>query len=391
MGKNNHIRSLYHRYINGKTSVKETDDLFKYFDVSSEEDLKQLIDTSFDTVEEDISPVTVSEEQVLHRIDESIHNHIQLHQDGHSPAIRRRFPILRWSAAAAVFIVAGWAIAHWGLTTTPTYPSDTNTVVNDPSPGRTQATLTLADGQLIELKENEEGITIVDNQVKYADGSPIADSPLATKLNTINTPRGGQYRITLPDGTKVWLNAASTLRYPGRFLTNERVVELDGEAYFEVSKAIGKPFRVVSRQQVVQVLGTYFNINSYPDEPSIKTTLLEGAVKVTSADKLRSVTLSPGKQAVLTEEELHTRDADTDVVMAWKNDDFIFRGQNLQTTMRQLARWYDVEIAYASTAPVHLKIGGSISRKNSLSSVLKAMESTNSIAFEFDGKTILVK
>ncbi|MDR2283665.1 MAG: FecR domain-containing protein [Sphingobacterium sp.] len=391
MEKNNHIRSLYHRYINGKTSVKETNELFNYFGVSSEEELKQLIDTSFNSFAEDISPATVSEKQVLHRIDKSIHSHIQLDQDLNSPAIHRRFPILRWSAAAAVFIMAGWAIAHWVLPTPSTQPTSTGTFINDPEPGHTQATLTLADGHLIELKENEGGITIVDNQVKYADGSPIADSPLATKLNTINTPRGGQYRITLPDGTKVWLNAASTLRYPGRFLPHERIVELDGEAYFEVSKAPGKPFKVVSKQQVVQVLGTHFNINSYPDEPNVKTTLLEGSVKVTSAGKLRSVTLSPGKQAVLTAEELLSRDADTDAVMAWKNDDFIFRGQNLQTTMRQLARWYDVEIAYASTAPLHLKIGGSISRKNSLSSVLKAMESTNSIAFEFDGKTILVK
>ncbi len=393
MEQNNHIRLLYHRYINGKTSVRETDELFKYFGVSSEENLKQLIDNSFDTFEEDPSPITVSEERVLHRIDRSIHSHIQLHhQETYRPAIRRHLPILRWSVAAAVFILAGWVLSqYWVLAPKNEITLTPSAFTPDQEPGRSRAILTLADGQLIELKENEEGITISGNEIKYKDGLNIAEMSSSTQLNTISTPRGGQYRIILADGTKVWLNAASTLRYPGTFSNKERTVELDGEGYFEVAKNPDKPFKVVSRKQVVQVLGTHFNVNTYPEESNVKTTLSEGTVRVTSLTDAQSVELFPGTQSVLSSKGIQVRNIDTEAVIAWKNDDFIFREQSLQTTMRQLSRWYDVEIAYADSAPMHLKIGGSVSRKNSLSNVLKAMESTNSIKFEFDGKTILVK
>lgn len=377
--------------MNRTASVEEMDELFDYFGKSQEDELKQLVDHTFDTLEENTALPSNAEHNALSRLDTHIHSHIRSSIDDTTPIVRMRFPV-RWAVAIVIFIAAGWAISRWRLLPSP--PEGTPTSIAhtpDSAPGRAQATLTLEDGRTIELKETEEGIMVVGDQVRYNDGQDVAEGVAVSQLSTISTPRGGQYRITLSDGTKVWLNAASSLRYPGSFLSKERLVELNGEGYFEVAKNPNKPFKVISRGQVTQVLGTHFNINSYPDESSVKTTLLEGSVKVASLDTDQSVTLVPGKQSVLTTKGLQVHDVDMEATIAWKNDDFIFRGQDLKTTMRQLARWYDVEIAYANNAPFHLKIGGSVSRKNSLSSVLRAMESTNSVKFEFDGKTILVK
>ncbi|ERJ57951.1 FecR family protein [Sphingobacterium paucimobilis] len=395
MEKNHHIRALFNRYMRRRASEKETDELFDYFGNASENDLRQLIDDTLSDSGEDTSEASTIEQDILTRIDTRIHGHlapVTIEEDT-TPLFRKRLSIVRWAAAAAVFIVASWGLSQYWLSAPERdrNVNETSLLKADQEPGRSRAVLTLADGQLIELKESEEGITITGNEVKYKDGPSVAEVTSNTRLNTISIPRGGQYRITLADGTKVWLNAASTLRYPTAFPNKERIVELDGEGYFEVAKNPDKPFKVISKEQVVQVLGTHFNINTYADESNIKTTLLEGSVQVTSLHSQQSVKLSPGTQSVLTPQGVQIREIDTDAVMAWKNNDFIFRGQSLKTTMRQLARWYDVEIEYADNAPIHLKIGGNISRKNNLSSVLKAMESTHSVKFEFDGKTILVK
>ncbi|MBB5637437.1 ferric-dicitrate binding protein FerR (iron transport regulator) [Pedobacter cryoconitis] len=265
-------------------------------------------------------------------------------------------------------------------------------------PGGNKATLTLADGKKITLDEavngplaEEAGIIITktkDGQLVYtvsARNNKLADGQAA--MNLISTPKGGQYQVNLPDGTKVWLNAASSLRYPAVFTGAERSVILTGEAYFEVAKDPVKPFKVSAALQTVEVLGTHFNINSYQDEPAVKTTLLEGAVKV-NAQSAGDVFLKPGQQAVLLGNHLNVNLASTEEAVAWKNGMFRFKDADLQTVMRSVARWYDVEVNYEGNLPVR-QFSGEIHRNINLSEVLDIL-SFFKVHFRIEGKKITV-
>jgi len=270
-------------------------------------------------------------------------------------------------------------------------------------PGGNKAMLTLSNGTKILLDDAHKGeiakqsnVSITKtagNQIVYAT-SPGKNLPgnqqLAYQLqNTISTPNGGQYQLILPDGTKVMLNAASSLTYPASFHGNERLVQLDGEAYFEVAKNKKMPFRVKSGDQTVEVLGTHFNINAYQDESSIKTTLLEGAVKVSSG--IKSALIIPGQQAVINRSgagEILKHTVDVDKETAWKNGLFSFQNDDLHSIMRQVARWYDVKVVYADNLP-NEKFIGEISRSSDLSDVFKILE-LNNVRFEVAGKTVTV-
>jgi len=205
--------------------------------------------------------------------------------------------------------------------------------------------------------------------------------------NTATTPRGGQYQFILSDGTKVWLNSASSIKYPVQFIGNERKVELTGEAYFEVVHNAKMPFRVVSNGQTVEDLGTHFNINAYNDENVIKTTLLEGSVKVSSA--AGNNTIKPGQQAVLNNGNISViNDADLDAAVAWKNGFFYFDDNNIQEVMRQLARWYDVDIKCEGELPSR-QFSGEISRNVKASQILDIL-SFKKIHYKIDGKSIVI-
>lgn len=265
-------------------------------------------------------------------------------------------------------------------------------------PGGNKATLTLANGQEITLDgadngqlAEQAGIIITktkDGQLVYTVSDQ--DTPTAerqTAMNTIATPKGGQYQINLPDGTKVWLNAASSLRYPTVFTGTERRVSLTGEAYFEVAKVQpAKPFSVNSPTQTVEVLGTHFNINSYADEQTVKTSLLEGSVKVTA--QTGAVFLKPGQQAVLLGNQLNVNLSNTEEAIAWKNGMFSFKDADLQTVMRTVARWYDVEVSYEGNFPGR-QFSGEIHRNINLSEVLDIL-SFFKVHFRIDGKKITV-
>lgn len=268
-------------------------------------------------------------------------------------------------------------------------------------PGGNKALLTLADGTVIVLDSaangqiTTQGATMIvkkqDGQLVYdATGNKPVDGH--TTWNTISTPRGGQYQVVLPDGSKVWLNAASSLRFPAGFEGNERRVELSGEAYFEVEK--GKmPFIVKlisganSEAGEVKVMGTHFNINNYADEGSIKTTLLEGMVQVVSHG---SAVLKPGQQAVLTQDARLTvhEDVDVEEAIAWKNGLFQFNDADVQTVMRQITRWYDVEVEYQGSMPTE-KFVGEIPRSSAITEVLKMLELSN-VHYKIEGKKITV-
>lgn len=263
-------------------------------------------------------------------------------------------------------------------------------------PGGNNAILTLADGKKIILNNASEGEIAKQSGIsitKTADGqliyNAVSNGTANAELlyNTIETPKGGQYQIILPDGTKVWLNAASSLRFPAVFTGNERKVELTGEGYFEVAKNKKMPFRVASGSQVVEVLGTHFNINSYHDEAGIKTTLLEGSVRIVS-DANKDLLLKPGQQALLHNNSINVKAADMDEAVAWKNGLFQFNNTDLKTVMRQLSRWYDVSVRYEGTVPDE-KFGGAIERSLQLSEVFEILEKSK-VRFRIEGREVIV-
>lgn len=318
------------------------------------------------------------------------------------PAIKTRR--LWYLASAAIVFIIGFA-GYFYLTRTTSEQqltarrhSKNNAII----PGSNKAFLTLADGRKISLTDAESGEIVKQEGLsinKTADGKIVYTVVAQGKkgghekmvFNTIETPNGGQYQINLPDGTKVWLNAASSLRYPTKFAGNIRRVELSGEGYFEVAK-VHIPFVVKTSGQEVEVLGTHFNINSYKDEDNIKTTLLEGSVRVTPlgvAKNSHSKLLKPGEQSQLNESDIKVKTVDTEAIVAWKNGDFVFKGDDFKTIMNKVARWYDVEVVYRGDFD-HLKFGGYISRSKDISAVLNIMESTGKIHFTIEGKKITV-
>ena len=222
---------------------------------------------------------------------------------------------------------------------------------------------------------------------KVASSTGGKDLRGAVAYNTLTTPRGGQYHLTLSDGTSVWLNAASSIKYPIAFTGNERRVEITGEVYFEVEHNAAKPFRVICNGQTVEDLGTHFNINAYNDENAVKTTLLEGSVNVSAAGKNKM--LKPGEQAQLQHGNIRIADVDVNKVAAWKNGLFQFNDDNIRDIMRQLGRWYDVDIKYEGNLP-DWEFSGAIPRNANLSQVLDILSFVK-VHFRIDGKTIVVK
>lgn len=271
--------------------------------------------------------------------------------------------------------------------------------INDIAPGGNRAILTLADGSKIALEDAHQGEIAVQSGIsitKTSEGQLIYEKPgaefrvLNSKAiyNKIETPKGGQYQVNLPDGSKVWLNAASSLSYPAAFSGTERKVELTGEAYFEISPNKLMPFKVVSAGQVVEVVGTHFNINAYSNEPQIKTTLIEGSVKVSEGSLNRISYLKPGEEALNNKGDILVHSANVEQVMAWKNGNFQFNDIYLIDIMRQLERWYDIEIDYSAVP--HTRYNAYMSRDLNLSRVLEILEVTGRVKFSIEGKTVKI-
>lgn len=314
----------------------------------------------------------------------------------------RVFPLWKYLSAAVLLIVAGFSIYFFAIKTKMEDQHQQAAIL----PGKNNATLTLADGKKVNLNEVGNGALLKQSGIqitKSADGQllykVLNDAEKTSKLvsyNLVETPRGGQYQIILPDGTKVWLNAASSLRFPLSFASMEdRKVELKGEAYFEVTKDKTHPFKVINEGQEVKVLGTHFNINSYKDEGAIKTTLLEGSVVVTS-DYAKNgvkeeVKIKPGEQAILTDKGLNVVEKDVEEVMDWKNGDFIFQKESLKQIMSRVGRWYNVDVAYEKDVNTGLTFSGQMSRSKNIKEILTNLESTGEIEFEISGSKIKVK
>lgn len=278
-------------------------------------------------------------------------------------------------------------------------PVDTkqNPIAIDVPAGGDRAVLVLSDGRKVSLTDVPVGIVTGDQGIqlnKTINGELIysKESQSAPKVNTIVIPWGGQYRLQLADGTKVWLNAATTLKYPTSFIgMRERRVELSGEAYFEVSRDKNKPFIVKTRKQEVTVLGTHFNVNAYRDDNKTVTSLEEGLILVKDGGSMKTVT--PGQQAISINTRLVIQPANLKVALAWKNDKMSFQDTGIDDVMKQISRWYNVIVEYQGVIPDD-KITGTISRNSNLSSVLKMLEAMQ-IKFELvetaQGKKLIIK
>ncbi|MBO9150781.1 FecR family protein [Chitinophaga sp. GCM10012297] len=309
-------------------------------------------------------------------------------------ALRRpakTYRLYRWAAAAAAILL----IAAAAYLLRPKSP-DQQTVaqtVTDVAPGGSKAVLVLADGSTVTLdsagnqviRQGSTAIRQQAGQLRYE----AADDASEISYNTLKTPRGGQFRITLPDGTGVWLNAESSLRFPTAFRGKERLVEVSGEAYFEVAKDAALPFRVnVANRATIEVLGTNFNVNAYEDESEIAATLLSGAVKVGTGG--RSALLKPGQQARVNTGVSVMNGVDIEKVMAWKNGVFNFKDAKLKEVMKQLSRWYDIEVEYRGNVP-DTEFWGKMGRNLTLLQVLNGLEATGiHFKLEDNGKKLVV-
>lgn len=316
--------------------------------------------------------------------------------------LSRSTVFFRWAAAAVILLALGSLIYLYSGGSKSLFHKQ-RSYASDALPGSNKAILVLADGRKISLSDvnngnvaKEAGLSIT----KTADGQLVYNvleeiSSGATKddtYNTIETPKGGVWQIKLPDGSSVWLNAASSLTYPISFAKGKnRIVELKGEAYFEVSKDKEHPFVVKTAKQEVEVLGTHFNINSYADESEVKTTLLEGSVKVVPylAGEQANV-LKPGEQSILNAKGINIKEVDADEAIDWKNGYFMFNNERQESIMRKIARWYNVQIEYADASAKDVMYYGSISRFENVSKLLRKFEQTGEVRFEINKNKITV-
>ncbi len=389
MDKKN-FQKLLDRYIAGEASWEEEQHLLNFYG-------------SFQKQSEPIQDVDQIGDHIFERIQETVH---PVEEDQYS----YRFYYLKSISIAAMILLAittGIYFYSNREIAEPEHFAEID-VRNDIAPGYNKAILTLADGSKISLDDAANGllasqgniaITKTDNGQIVYEKSAVDRSKLISNrpvINTIQTPKGGKYQVRLPDGSKVWLNSASTLSYPTTFAGNERKVQLKGEAYFEISPNKNIPFRVQSDNQVVEVLGTHFNINSYDDEDYVKTTLLEGSVKVILNSKPNMVSdsrlLKPGEQSLTksSRSDIRIENADTEKAVAWKNGYFKFRNTPIREIMREIERWYDVELVYEGKMPTD-EFTGFISNDVKISAVLKIMEESGGVKFTVKGKKLKVK
>jgi transmembrane sensor len=321
------------------------------------------------------------------------------------PVKSRRLHFVR--VAAALFLLvglgAGIRFIWFNPAVNPTPDLIASSAQRPLTPGSDRAWLRLADGSVVYLDSTDKGLLASqagmrlekrdDGSIVYQSIPGVTEPVDALVYNEIRTPRGGQYQVVLSDGTHVWLNAETTLRFPVSFKGRERKVDLSGEAYFEVAKDAGRPFRVMTTGSLVEVYGTHFNVNAYADEASVRTTLLEGSVAVGAAvgestGKLQM--LSPGQQAsVKVDGSVEVDDrADTEEAIAWKNGRFQFNSADIRSIMRQIARWYDAEVVFQGNPSLHFT--GQITRRDDVSRVLQMMEMTGEVHFRIEGRKIYV-
>ena len=304
---------------------------------------------------------------------------------------RRREFMRKWAVAAAIVMPLAVGLCFYN------YRSDEVAPVPENMGKRHQVSLTLNDGRVLQVQQwnndsviQESGtgilVSVGQQMIYHAEKVQLKEEI----FNTLSVPRSTEYQVQLSDGTRVWLNSESELRYPVDFVSTERKVFLRGEAYFQVAKDTTKPFRVVVNDMMVEALGTGFNINAYQDDNCLRTTLVEGKVRVSYSDTRQECILVPGEQAVLKEGVLTSGQVNVDDIIAWKKGRFVFSDMPLETIANQLERWYDVEIRFDDTVAKYYRFTGVMKRYNELEQVLGLIEETTNVRFKVEGRQVRV-
>ena len=311
---------------------------------------------------------------------------------------KSRYLLFSGIAAACILIIMSGAYIFFSrqskINTTHAVADKKQSPVNDVAPGQFKAMLTLSDGSQVVLDTVQgqiitgEGAAQVNNSNGHLYYNSSPEKQKETVYNTLATNRGEQYSMTLPDGTKLWLNAASSVRFPVAFTGSYRDVEITGEVYFEVARNKEKPFRVKAGEEQIEVLGTHFNVNAYSNEPFMRTTLIEGSVKVNL--RASSALLKPNEQALVKKGNtaINVSPADGQAAIAWKSGYFKLTNSEISDIMRQIARWYDIEVTYKGNVPSGT-ISGEVPRNLNLSEVLKVLELSD-VRCKLEGKTLIV-
>ncbi|MEP7376011.1 MAG: FecR domain-containing protein [Chitinophagaceae bacterium] len=401
MEKPEQFNYLYSRYVANQATPEELTSLFGLIaDEQNNEQLKQLLGETLDQLQVgpgsfNITPVTIPDIPAV--------------------PVRQISPWKKIAVAASITLILGLGtyVAFFNKARHSGPEPEAIAQTDVPAPATNRAMVTLADGSIVYLDSAGNGQLAIQQNVKLtktADGKIIYESPpLSTRgegsgvtFNTLSNPRGSKViDMTLSDGSHVWLNAGSSITYPVAFITNERKVAITGEAYFEITHDASKPFRVSMAPSPsgraggeVEVLGTHFNVNAYDDENEIKVTLLEGSVKVipfSTRGEGQGLRLTPGQQAVIARNEaISTNNSpDLEQVMAWKNGLFSYKGVDINTIMRQVEKWYDVEIVFEKD--IKERFYAEVPRNTNISTLLKMLETTKAVHFEIDGKKVKVK
>ena len=379
------INYLIRQYANNRATEEEIEDLFTLLKSNGEDESLQLeLMLMATTAEPDPQFDAQKWEPFIQKVLET----------KSSPV--RRMSRKWWKVAGAAVAISVIALTAFllmrGNEELPSTENGKTAPIAQIVPGKNGAVLTLADGRQIVLDSAGNGTLTAQGKttVAISEGRLIYSGDSEGNkayFNTMTTPKGRKFQLVLPDGSSVWLNAASSITYPTIFSGNTREVTITGEAYFEVAKDRTKPFHVKVNSMDIEVLGTHFNVNAYSNESDMKTTLFEGSVKVNMQDK--SNILKPGQQAIVNDQQIRTdNNADLDQVLSWKNDLFNFNRANLQSIMKQLERWYDIEVVYEGNIPEG-SFRGKVSRNSDLSDVLNILKDVG-IRFKIEGKKIIV-
>jgi transmembrane sensor len=387
-----HIRRIVDRYLSGEATPGE----------------RRIVDDWYRSQDDGLVEVPAGTDSGPEELSDRMRRRLLATIDIADGKRTQRFRHPGWMVAASLLLLAGLGIGIRILKERIRVPNATSSEIESPPvqplmPGSDRAWLRLADGSVLYLDSTASGSLarqagmrlekMADGGIVYVSDASIPVPGGALTYNEISTPKGGQYRVVLSDGTQVWLNAATSIRFPVTFPEGERRVTLRGEAYFEVARDAARPFRVEASGSLVEVMGTHFNVNAYEDESAVRTTLLEGRVGVRSmrkgtADRMN--VLAEGQQASVTGDGTVrvTSEADTEEAVAWKNGRFQFNSSDLRSIMRQIARWYDAEVVFEGDPDLHFT--GQITRKDEVAKVLKMLEMTGEVRFRIEGRRIHV-
>lgn len=385
------LKQLYHKFLSKQCSQEEISYLMDHFLLKGEETelneliLAQLKSESYETQDTEEVSLVLNNNRKL--IQEKINEELSV-----KPSSLRIY--LRAAAVLGLITACSWYF--FNANTDHKISGNKILASGDVGPGSTRARLILSNGESIDLENANEGAVISKDGTSYAKilGGKLtcllqSSGNNDTAYNTITTPKGGMYQLVTPDGSKIWLNASSELKFPGSFGSGRRIVELKGEAYFEVAKDKKRPFIVKTSGQETEVLGTHFNINNYADEPATTTTLFEGAVRVHQIHANGKVVLSPGQQAVLKNQQLKVQKADESAALDWMNGKIVFKNETLESIMRKVSRWYGVEVQIKGDI-ADLEFWGAVSRHNNLSAILNYLKETEDLDYSIKGINVTI-